>query len=118
MYESLLDLCPAFLSLLPAFLHIPHHSSTELCSVSQTYPESVAIAARATFNLSPPTGSGLTPAGVSGRRVHIISSVEPSLAPQTWIPPPIICSHPDPLNTPSRQSLLHIILGALICISF
>lgn len=33
-YMSLLDLCAALLTLLPALTHIPHYSTIELCSVS------------------------------------------------------------------------------------
>lgn len=46
VYEALLDLRPAFLTL-DTLLRIPRHSFIELCSTSQTYPESYVHAVSA-----------------------------------------------------------------------
>lgn len=111
-YKALLNLCPTFLTLLSALLHIPCHSSTEPCSISQTYPESLPICIIQFFF---PTIFGLTPADVS---VNIISSTKPSLVPQPWILPPTMCYHLDPLSTPAGKSSHCIrIVCTVVCIS-
>ena len=112
VYKALFDLCPAFLTLLSALLHIPHQSSTKLRSISQIYPESLPICIIQFFF---PTIFGLTPADTS---VNIISSTKPFLVPQPWILPPTMCSQLDLLNTPTGQSSHYIrIVCAVVYIS-